>query len=86
MRAILPATDIIKKYYAINDIEQLRSSKLINPKSYPFSIEINIYGHQKIALMSAKEQTAIIIEGFEIHNTFKLIFQLLWDNLPEIEK
>jgi len=39
-----------------------------------------------VALMSAKEETGIIIEGKEIYNTMKLIFELLWDNLPEVER
>ena len=84
-RAIMPQTEVIEKGYFLRDREQLRSSKLVNPKRYPFSIEINIYGHSKIALMSSKEETAVIIESTEIYNTMKLIFELLWDNLPEIK-
>jgi len=85
VRAIMPGTEIIKKDYADLDREQLRTSKLIDPLKYPFSIEINIYGHQKVALMSSKEETGIIIEGAEIYKTMKLIFELVWDNLPEIK-
>ncbi|EKE20894.1 MAG: Transcriptional regulator, TrmB [uncultured bacterium] len=85
VRIIIPETDLIEKEFNPKDQKQLRSSKLVNPKKYPFSIEINIYGHQKVALMSSKEETGIIIEGAEIYNTMKLIFELLWDNLPEIK-
>ncbi|EKD46863.1 MAG: hypothetical protein ACD_67C00036G0001 [uncultured bacterium] len=35
--------------------------------------------------MSSKEEIGLIIEGAEIHNTMKLIFQLIWDLLPEIK-
>src|SRR4030042_277798 len=70
-RAIMPKTAGIAEY-ALRDIEQLRMSKLIDPQKYPFSIEINIYGHQKVALMSSKELTGVIIEGMEINNTMKL--------------
>jgi sugar-specific transcriptional regulator TrmB len=84
-RAIMPATEIIKKDYAALDREQLRISKLIDPAKYPFSIEIDIYGHQKVALMSSKEETGVIIEGAEIYKTMKAIFELIWDNLPEVK-
>jgi hypothetical protein len=71
--------------YISKDQEQRRMTKVIDPKKYPFSIEINVYGHNKVALMSAKEEIGLIIEGQEIHNTMKLIFQLIWDLLPEIK-
>lgn len=83
-KAIIPGSDMIKRDFVSRDQDQRRSTKTIDPDRYPFSIEINIYGHQKIALMSAKEEIAVIIEGTEIHNTMKLVFQLLWDLLPEI--
>ncbi|KKQ39044.1 MAG: hypothetical protein US57_C0022G0008 [Candidatus Moranbacteria bacterium GW2011_GWC2_37_73] len=35
--------------------------------------------------MSAKEEIGLIIEGEEIHKTMKLIFQLIWDLLPEVK-
>jgi sugar-specific transcriptional regulator TrmB len=85
VRAIMPQTKIIENDFASKDQEQFRSSKLVNPKKYPFSVEINIYGHQKVALMSSREEMGIIIEGAEIYNTLKLIFELLWDTLPEVE-
>jgi HTH-type transcriptional regulator, sugar sensing transcriptional regulator len=85
VRIILPQTEMIDKTFTPLDQKQLRSSKLVDAKKYPFSIEINIYGHQKVALMSSREEIGIIIEGTEIHNTLKLIFELLWDNLPEIK-
>jgi sugar-specific transcriptional regulator TrmB len=84
VRNIAPGTELTRSF-TNQDQAHLRSSKLVNPKKYPFSIEINIYGHQKVALMSSKEETGIIIEGQEIHNTLKLIFELLWDTLPEIK-
>ena len=84
VRAIMPASEIISKDYYAKDQEHLRTSKLIDPKKYPFSMEINIYGHSKVSLMSSKEQLGLVIESTEIYNTMKLIFELIWDNLPEI--
>jgi sugar-specific transcriptional regulator TrmB len=85
-RFIMPGTEFMKREVASNDQEQLRTSKVVDPQKYPFTIEINIYGFSKVALMSSKEETGVIIESSEIYNTLKLIFELLWDNLPEIKK
>ena len=86
VRAILPKTSYTREMLSENDQQELRSTKLLDQKKYPFSIEIDIYGHSKISLISAKETLAVIIESSEIYNTLKLIFEALWDNLPEIEK
>ncbi|HBI51025.1 MAG TPA: hypothetical protein DDY21_04230 [Candidatus Moranbacteria bacterium] len=84
-KGIVPGTEMLKENFISKDLEQLRITKVIDHKKYPFSIEINIYGHQKVALMSAKEEIGLIIEGEEIHKTMKLIFQLIWDLLPEVK-
>lgn len=86
VRAILPKTDYTHGMLHENDQKELRSTKLIDKSKYPFSIEIDIYGHSKISLISAKETLAVIIESSEIYQTVKLIFEALWDHLPEIEK
>jgi len=85
VRAIMPSSEMLMKDIIPRDQEFLRTSKLIDPKKYPFSMEINIYGHSKVSLMSSKEQLGITIESTEIYNTMKLIFELIWDNLPEIK-
>jgi hypothetical protein len=35
--------------------------------------------------MSSKEQLGLVIESTEIYNTMKLIFELIWDTLPQRE-
>lgn len=85
-RFVMPETEFMKTEVASYDQEQYRTSKVVNPQKYPFTIEINIYGFSKVALMSSKEETGVIIESTEIYNTMKLIFELIWDNLPEIKR
>ena len=58
---------------------------MLDPEKYPLSIEINIYGYQKVALISSREETGIIIEGAEIYKTMKLIFEFMWNSLPEVK-
>jgi HTH-type transcriptional regulator, sugar sensing transcriptional regulator len=84
-RGIIPRTAFVEKEIAPRDQQHLRALKMIDPKKYPFSIEVNIYGHSKVSLMSSKEQLGLVIESTEIYNTMKLIFELVWDNLPEMK-
>lgn len=85
VRAILPSTEYLEREIFIRDQAQLRTCKSIKKEKYPFSIEIDIYGFQKVALISNKEQLAVIIESAEIYNTLKQIFELCWDLLPEVK-
>ncbi|MEI6587655.1 MAG: helix-turn-helix domain-containing protein [Candidatus Moraniibacteriota bacterium] len=84
-KGIVSYSALIEKEFTSKDQEQLRSAKMIDSKKYPFSNEIMIYGHQKIAIISPKDVMGIIIESAEIYRTQKSIFELLWDNLPEIK-
>jgi sugar-specific transcriptional regulator TrmB len=85
LRGIVAKSEFIEKEYTSKDREQLRSSKIVDSKRYPFPIEINIYGHQKVFFNSARDQIAVIIESSEIHQAMKSFFELLWDNLPEVK-
>jgi hypothetical protein len=83
---IVAGSFALEKDFLSKDQAQLRSSKIIDGKKYPFSNEVMVYGHQKVAIISAKDLMGIIIESAEIYRTQKSIFELLWDNLPEIKK
>lgn len=85
VRAVVPATRYFKEELFEKDHKQLRMMKFIDPKEFPFSIEIDVYGGSKVSLISGKEAMGAIIESSEVHNTMKLIFELLWKRLPEGE-
>lgn len=84
-KGIVAQSKIVDEFIR-QDQAQLRTTKLINSAKYPFSNEIMLYGHQKVAIVSAKDVMGIIIESAEIYRTQKSIFELLWDNLPEIRR
>jgi sugar-specific transcriptional regulator TrmB len=86
VRGIVAKSEFIEKEYVSKDQEQYRSSKVIDSKKYPFPIEINIYGRQRVLLVSARDQMAVVIESAEIYQAMKSFFELLWDNLPEVKK
>ncbi|MFA6306578.1 MAG: helix-turn-helix domain-containing protein [Patescibacteria group bacterium] len=76
VRVIGPDTDEIVDYKT-TDKEDIKQTRLVPQKKFPFSIEMNVYGN-KIALMSFREQMGIIIESNEISTNLKLLFELAW--------
>jgi sugar-specific transcriptional regulator TrmB len=64
-----------------HNIEELRQSKFLPDEKMTFSPEINLYNN-KMLIVSWKEKMAVIIESKELVDLQKLIFNLLWDSLP----
>jgi len=76
-RAILPDTPLIRKMIA-NDQRDLRQSKLLPVDQYNIDIEIDIYGNNKVGIISYEEKFAMIIESQKIHKSLKSIFEVMW--------
>ena len=81
VRAILPDNEIIRRLVKKNQTE-LRRVKLLAPEKYHIKIEINIYGKNKISIISFKEEMGLIIESAKIHDSMKNIFELMWEFMP----
>lgn len=80
VRAIAASSPIMEKYKNLDE-KSLRKTKLINQDSFPFIVEINLYGNNKIGIMSFKEKFGLIIESQQIFTTLKSIFEFSWSNL-----
>lgn len=65
-----------------NNQDQLRRSKLIDPKYFDITVEILLYGDNKIAVMSFAESFALIIESKEIHASLMSFFKTMWHLVP----
>jgi len=76
VKVIGPDTAEIKKYKAA-DKKGMKTTRIVDKKKYPFSIEMNIYGN-KVALMSFREEMGIIIESNEIAKNMIALFNLAW--------
>ena len=81
VRAIVAKTSLLEKHFLSEDKKQLRTSKIIDSKKFPFPIEINIYGNKRVFFVSADEEMGLIIEGVGIHKAMKSFFELAWKNL-----
>ena len=61
--------------------EEFRKMKFFDSKKYKFNIEIDVYA-DKIALLSfSKERNGVIIENKSLAESFRSLFNLLWDSL-----
>jgi len=80
IKAIVPNLENLRADYLAHDPEQLRQSKLIDPKKYNFPIEINVYAN-KVALLSFRDELAIIIESDEINKMMGMLFNFFWSSL-----
>lgn len=85
VRAILPRTPWLEQNILAKDKEHLRHCKLIDPEKFPFSVEIDVYGGKKVAMISCKEKMAVILESPEISSTMKHIFELAWVGVDFLE-
>jgi hypothetical protein len=78
VRAIIPDNEVMRENVATNE-KSLRKSKLISPELFKIQIEVTIYGKNKVNIVSFKEKFGLIIESEVIHNSFKSIFETLWN-------
>jgi len=83
VRVIAPDTEVIKQSYKSIDEKSLRKTKLASVAEFPFEVEINLYGKNRIAVMSFAEKMGIIIESPKLFRTLKSIFELNWKSLGE---
>lgn len=63
-----------------------RKIKLVDSKRFPFSVEITLYGRNRLAIMSYQDQMGLIIESEQITKTLRSIFTLQWSQLSDEER
>jgi len=84
IRALMPDTEKSRQFI-LSDLAQLRQSKLVSDNKFKVSVEISLYGKNKIGIMSFEEEIGLIIESQKIFESLKSIFEIMWDSLPEIK-
>lgn len=82
VRAILPANEKTREI-TVDDEKILRSSKLISSEKFKMKVDIDIYGKNKVSLVSFEEEIAIIIESQKIYESIRGIFETIWELIPE---
>ncbi|KKQ51261.1 MAG: Transcriptional regulator, TrmB [Parcubacteria group bacterium GW2011_GWD2_38_11] len=80
VRAIAPDAEIIKQYKEVDE-KSLRKTRLTDLNSFGLDVEINLYGKNRVALMSFEENFGMVIESRKIFETLKNIFEMNWKAL-----
>lgn len=80
----LIATDLpeFRRHKAENTVPT-RKIKLVDSQQFPFSVEITLYGRDRLAILSYQDKLGLIIESEHITKTLKSIFMLQWQQLPD---
>lgn len=81
-RSIAPRVPYLENVKTF-DQAHLRQTRLVSPKKFPFQVEINLYGNDRIGIMSFREQFGLIIESKKIYTTLKSIFEGHWKSLEK---
>lgn len=80
LRWIAPEDAIARKLDETSRAE-FRKMKFFDGKKYQFHIEVDVYA-DKIALISlSRERSGVIIENKSLAESFRSLFNLLWDSL-----
>jgi sugar-specific transcriptional regulator TrmB len=77
VRAIASNKEHMRQYQGLDE-KALRRTKLVSSEQFPMEVEINLYGKNKIGLMSFGEKIGLIIESQKIYATLKSIFEMNW--------
>jgi sugar-specific transcriptional regulator TrmB len=87
VRAIAPDTEDMRGYrYHEVDEKVLRKTRFSSASLFPLRVEMNLYGKNKIAVMSFEEKFGMIIESQRIFETLQSIFEMNWKALESRNK
>ncbi len=78
---VIASDSVAGKDFKANDLKALRKTKLLDESQFPLSIEISLYGRDRIGFMSIEDQLGLIVESKPIADTLKSIFKAQWEHL-----
>ena len=85
IRAIMPDSKKVEPYIKRNS-EQLRISKTVSEAKYNMNNEIIMYDKNKTAILNYGDKISLIIDSQKIHDSFKQIFDVMWEMIPQEKK
>jgi HTH-type transcriptional regulator, sugar sensing transcriptional regulator len=85
VRAIAPDNPLMARFKE-EDEKSLRKTRFVSEESFPFDVEINLYGKNRIGIVAFEEKIGLIIESQKIYTTLKSIFEMNWRALESRNK
>lgn len=83
---VIASDTSVGKDFKSKDLEALRKTRLLDKSQFPLSIEISLYGKNKIGFMSVEDKLGLIVESKPIADTLKSIFNAQWESLDNKSK
>lgn len=80
-RTIAPENPTIREIVGKTEATSIRRTKFIASDKFNLSIEMHIYGKNKVGLLSCGEEIGLIIRSQKIHDSLKSIFEIMWDGI-----
>jgi sugar-specific transcriptional regulator TrmB len=71
----------LTRSYQKAEINNLRKTKLLSTTDFPLDVSINLYGKNKIGIMSFEEEIGLIIESEKIYITLKSLLEFVWAHI-----
>jgi len=66
---------------------ELKEARYVPSDKFPFTSGFDIYGTDKVQLINFKDGlVGVMIESKELHDTFKIIFELAWEAAKKYQK
>ncbi len=78
---VIASDSAVGKDFQAKDLEALRKTRLLDKSQFPLSIEISLYGKDRIGFMSIEDKLGLIVESKPISDTLKSIFKAQWESL-----
>lgn len=82
-QTIAPENKFIREVIGKTAEGSIRKVRFVPSENFNLSIEMHIYGKNKVGILSCAEEIGLIIESQKIHDSLKSIFEAQWAGLPE---
>lgn len=80
-KTLSPDLPDVRRYKKMDE-KHYREIRLVDPEEFLFEIELDVYGN-RLAMISVKDQMAVVIESKPIANTLKAIHKMCWEAARE---
>lgn len=80
---VIASDTSVGRDFKSKDLATLRKTKLLDGSKFPLSIEISMYGKDRIGFMSMDDKLGLIVESKPIADTLKSIFKAQWGLLDD---
>jgi len=77
----IASDDFLTRAYQKEETVNLRKTKILSAVDFPLDVSINLYGKNKIGIMSFEEEIGLIIESEKIYITLKSLFEFMWGKI-----